>query len=393
MKVGKISSYNLQKAFSGFFNQMQGTTGSGFFSYCPRIIHNQQQIIRCQLRDGSTNPSASIKYWNMDGTEAAQFTVGSGGAAYKQVLDINWINDEQKFVYITMDPAVISAPSSYSVFKCESDGLAPEPLVQGFTPAEYAEWATSSVGGYVQICASNTDVFVKVGPTVYKFPEGLSGDWASINTSVPSGITGFHYGDGTGCDDLAFQPSLSGTVTPSGYLLYSWYDSAIDVLYMRNIDANTLTYVPDKWAMLNLADYNIVREPVFLNQLDRSSLHILRPTTYSGTVTASGRAYPTTVTYLNVYNIDESLAAFLNVNSSDVVMPAGVGAQADIYAQVTNCWGTTLSGKLVQFWVSSGDGGVYPSWDYTDAEGNASTVFTSGANVGLTNVAVVVNEI
>jgi hypothetical protein len=393
MKVGKISSYDLQKSFSGFFNQMQGTTGSGFFSYCPRIIHNQQQIVRCQLRDGSSNPSASIKYWNMDGTAAAQFTVGSGGLGYKQILDISWINDEEKYVYVTMDPDIISAPSSYSVFKCASDGLSPELIVYGFTPTEYASWTTSSYMGYVQVCASDTDIFVKVGPTVYKFPEGLAGDWASISSSVTSNNTCFHYGDGTGCDDLAFQPTVSGTVTPSGHLLYSWYDSAIDVLYFRNIDAETLQYVPDKWAMLNIADYNVVREPLFLNQLDRSSLHALRPTSYSGTVMASGRAYPTTVTYLHVFNVDESLAAFLNVNSSDVVMPAGVGATADIFAQVTNCWGTTLSGKLVQFWVSSGDGGVYPAWDYTDAEGNASTLFTSGANVGLSNVAVVVNEI
>ncbi len=390
MQVGIISAYDLQKDFNGFYSEMNGTTGSGYFNYCRRVIHNQQQVVRCQLRDGTTSPNASIKYYNMDGTEAAQFTVGSGGVAYKQIYDVAWINDEERYVYITSDPALVTG-STYNIYKCAADGASPELLISNFVPTEYASWDIASVSGYIGITTSDSDIFVKVGSAIYKFPEGISGDWASISSSVPTLNTSFHYGDGVGCRDLCYQPSVSGS-TCSGSVLYTWYDSAIDVLYLRSISAFDLTYQPTRWAMRNISEYNYTQYPLFINQLDTDSLHYMKALTYSGTV-YSGCRSTSQVAYFNVFNIDETLAAFLNVNSSDTVMPAGIGAQADIIAQVTNCWGTTLSGKLVQFWVSSGDGGVNPTWDYTDEYGKAYTIFTTGANVGISNVAVVVNEI
>jgi hypothetical protein len=390
MQVGKITAYDLQKDFPAFYSEMYGTTGSGYFYYCPRVLHNQQQIVRCQLRDGSSSPSAYIKYWNMDGTEAAQFTVGSGGVPYKQIYDMAWINDEEKYVYITSDPALV-AGSTYNIYKCSADGASPELLVSGFDPVEYATWATASVSGYIGIATSDTDLFVKVGPTLYKLKEGLSGAWAGISSEVSSEATAFHYGDGWGCTNLCYQPTASGS-TCSGNVIYTWYDSNIDVIYLRSISACDLTYQQSRWAMLNVPGYSVVRYPLFINQLDTDSLHYMKSYSYTGTSATNSKTTNET-TYFNVFNIDDSLAAFLNVNSSDTVMPAGVGAQADIIAQVTNCWGTTLSGKLIQFWVSSGDGGVNPTWDYTDGEGKSYTVFTTGANVGISTVAVVVNEI
>jgi hypothetical protein len=399
MQVGKISAYDLQKNFSGFYSQIVGgtvtvsgvntTTASGYFMYCNRILHNQQQVVRCQLRDGSSSPSAYIKYWNMDGTEAAQFTVGSGGVAYKQIYDMAWMNDEEKYVYITCDPALV-AGTSCNIYKCGPDGASPELIVSGFNPPEYSGWPGPTTSGYVGITASDTDIFVKVGPTMYKFKEGLSGAWASISSQVPSCNTSFHYSTGSNCKNLCYQPTISGS-TCSGSILYTWYDSAIDVLYLRSISACDLTYLPTRWSMLSIPEYGLTQYPVCINQLDTDSLHYLKA--YSYTTTSTGTRTTNTTTYFNVFNIDESLAAFLNVNSSDTVMPAGIGAQADIIAQVCNCWGTTLSGKLIQFWVSSGDGGVNPSWDYTDSLGKAYSVFTTGANVGISNVAVVVNEI
>lgn len=401
MQVGKISYYDLQKNFSGFYTGMNGTTGSGYFYYLHRIIHNKEQIIRFQHRDGSAgaNPSATIKYWNMDGTEAAQFTIGSGGIPYKNILDISWIDDEQKFVYITMDASLVSG-NTYNIYKCGPDGGNPELLISGFdADGQWANWYTSVTSGYVGIASNDSDIFVKVGSNLYKFAEGVKGTWASVSSAVPKTTQAFHYGNGVGCRNMAYQPSSTAT---SGYLIYTWYDTAIDALYVRSIDTSTMTYVSDRWSMLNVPDYAYCKEPLFLNQLDYDSLHIVKPYSYTTTtvtgvnsasgITTEARANNSTA-YLGVFNIDETLAAFLNVNSSDTVMPAGTGAQADIIALVTNCWGTTLSGKLVQFWVSSGDGGVNPSWDYTDSEGKAYTVFTTGANVGISNVAVVVNEI
>jgi hypothetical protein len=388
MQVGKISSYNLEKNFSEFYSEMTGTTGSGFINYAPRIIHNQEQVVRCQLRDDTATPNGVIKYWNMDGTEAAQFTIGSGGVPYTNILDIAWINDESKFVYVTADSSLVTG-DTYNIYKCDVDGSVPELLISAFdADGEWAAWSTASVSGYVGICASDTDIFLKTGTNLYKIPEGLSGAWSSISSDCTLLTNGFHYGDGIGCNNLMYQPAASG-ITASGYVLYTWYDSDIDTLYLRTIQTeNSMAYDPDRWAMLNITDYGDAHEPVFLNQLDTDALHVFLSTN----VTTSGQVSETPA-YFNVFNIDETLAAFLNVNSSDTVMPAGIGAQSDIIATVVNCWGTTLSGKLVQFWVSSGDGGVNPSYDYTGADGKAETVFTTGANVGISNVAVVVNEI
>jgi len=384
MQVGKISSYNLEKNFNKFYSEMNGTTGSGHVSYCPKIIHNQEQIVRCQLRDGSATPNGIIKYWNMDGTEAAQFTIGSGGVPYKNVLDIAWINDEMKFVYITSDPSLVTG-STYNIYKCGVDGADPELLISEFDGgSEYAAWAVASVSGYVGICASDTDLFVKTGKNLYKIPEGTTGDWGSVSGDTILLDDGFHYGDGVGCQNLMYQPDA----TTSGYILYTWYDSSIDTLYLRSIDTqDTMAYDASRWAMLDVTYYSSVKEPIFLNQLDTDALHVLVPTAVTATGTVTQQA-----AYLNVFNIDDNIAAFLNVNSSDTVMPAGIGATSDIIATVVNCWGTTLSGKLVQFWVSSGDGGVYPTYDTSDANGRAQTEFTTGANVGISTVAVVVNE-
>jgi hypothetical protein len=397
MQVGKITAYDLQKNYPKFYSEMTGTAGSGYVYYCPRVLHNQEQVVRCQLRDGSASPQAAIKYWNMDGSEAAQFTLGSGGVAYKNVLDITWINDESKYAYVTMDPALVVG-STYNIYKCTSDGLSPELIISGLDPgSEYASWTTASTSGYVGITSSNSSLFVKVGRNLYRIPEGVHGAWGTVSPQVSLTTDAFHYGNGNNCRNLMFQPA-SGTTT-SGYILYTWHDSAIDVLYLRSIDSTTMAYVPSRWAMLNIGDYSVVKEPVFLNQLDYDALHYFQMTTYSGMTTVMNTVSGVyaksinTIAYFEVFNIDDSLAAFLNVNSSDTVMPAGIGATADIIAQITNCWGTTLSGKLVQFWVSSGDGGVYPTYAYTDSTGKAQTVFTTGANVGISNVSVVVNEV
>ena len=84
MQVGKISPYNLEKDFSSFYYQLP----SHRWDWVPRVLHNQEQVIRCQLRDGTATPQARIKYWNMDGSEAAQFTIGSGGVPYTAIVDV-----------------------------------------------------------------------------------------------------------------------------------------------------------------------------------------------------------------------------------------------------------------------------------------------------------------
>lgn len=340
----------------------------------------------------------------MDGTAAAQFTIGSGGIPYTQVLDLGWLTDEEKMIYVIMAGGVPGSTSTgYTIIKCLPDGASPELLIRDINTPYTSTWTTSSGSGYVGITASDQDIFLKTGPQLHQINrESLIGGNKTWSTLVASGYVftssnAFHYGSGLGCLNLTFQNSSED------YVLYSWYDSSIATLYLRSIMASGTVatysgsdlmvsgsipeYQPYRWAMLNIPDYGSIKYPIFINQLDSDSLHILTVPTVSGN-TVSG-----TTAYFSVFNIDTSLAAFLNVNSSDSVMPAGIGATSEIIAKVTNCWGTTLSGKLVQFWVSSGDGGVNPSYDYTDSTGTATTTFTTGANVGISNIAVVVNEI
>lgn len=379
MQVGKISAYNLQKNFDEFYYEVTDQR----WDFVTRVIHNQEQVIRCQLRDGTSTPNAIIKYWNMDGTEAAQFTVGSGGVPYTNILDMMWLTDDEKFVYIRQPVG----ESYYQIYRCSSDGASPTLLVDQFAPPEFAPWSTSSESSYVGITASESNLFVKVGESLYSIPESVYSsppvDWSSISPSCTSTTGCFHYGDGSECTNLSYQPSVSGV----DYILYSWYDSNIDVLYLRGIKSDDLSYDPTRWSMLDISDYSDINYPLFINQLDADSLHYLSVTS------TLGNQVDTTPAYLQVFNIDEDLAAFLNVNSADTVMPAGIGATSPIIARVSNCWGTTLSGKLVQFWVSSGDGGVYPTYAYTDEDGRAQTTFTTGASAGVSTVSVVVNEI
>lgn len=385
MQVGKTTSYSLEKNFDEFYYEISGQR----WDFVTRIIHNEEQIIRCQLRDGTDSPTAKIKYWNMDGSEAAQFTVGSGGVPYTNVLDMGWLSDDEKFCYIIMASGNSGLGSTgYSVVQALPDGASPEVLIYDINTTYTADWATASVSGYVGITASDDDIFVKIGPELFAIERSAltaPSDWATLigGASVRSASDCFHYGDGSNCRNLMYQES-------SGKVLYSWYDSVIDVLYLRSISiSGTVQYEPYRWAMLDISEYSDIQYPLFLNMLDSDALHVL---TVDSTAIA-GQTVDETPAYLEVFNIDENLAAFLNVNSSDAVMPAGIGATAEIKARVTNCWGTTLSGKLVQFWVSSGDGGVYPTYDYSDSEGRATTTFTTGANIGISNVAVVVNEV
>jgi hypothetical protein len=395
MQVGNITPYSLEKNFSSFYYQIAGR----HWNYTPRVLHNQEQIIRCQLRDDTATPTAIVKYWNMDGTEAAQFTVGSGGVPYTNILDMGWLIDLERLCYVIMASGGASlGTDGYSIVSALPDGSSPDLLIQNINTANTITWSGTTQGaslsGYVGFTTSDEHLYLKIGPELHVIDRSTltastPWEWADLVTGghVVSATDCFHYGNGANCRNLTYQDSTTG----SGHVLYTWYDSAISVLYLRSISVSgtSMSYLPDRWTMLNIPEYTSIKYPVFINQLDPSALHYL-------SVTATGISawtVTTTPAYLQVFNIDSSLAAFLNVNSSDTVMPAGVGATSEILAKVANCWGTTLSGKLVQFWVSSGDGGVYPTYTYTDDSGRASTTFTTGANVGISNVAVVVNEI
>ena len=394
MQVGKISPYDLQKNFDGFYYEINNRR----WDYVTRILHNKEQVIRCQLRDATSTPPGMVKYWNMDGTSAAQFTIGSGGLPYNQILDVGWCNNSSKFCYVITTSGMGATGSGYRIVEATSDAASPQLLVKNINTASTKyDWSQTSVSGYVSITISDYDLFLKIGPELHQIDRyaliGGDKEWSDLVTagSVKSSTNAFHYGLGTECQNMIYQEL--DAVTGSGYVLYTWFDWSISTLYLRSITVSGVsvpTYYPQRWTMLDLPLYAQIRTPIFINRLDYNALHRLAVT--SAAISGSSAVYSGTAASLNVFNVDNSLAAFLNVNSSDIVMPAGIGATSTIYATVVNCWGTTLSGKLVQFWVSSGDGGVYPTYAYTDATGRAQSEFTTGANVGISNVAVVVNE-
>ena len=390
MQVGEISAYNLEKDFSEFYYQMSGQR----WDFVTRVLHNQEQVIRCQLRDDTASPQARVKYWNMDGSEAAQFTIGSGGIPYTNILDVAWLTDEEKLCYVSMhDSGVGLGSSGYSIIQALPDGASPEVLVRDISTASTTTWSGASTSGYVGLTVSDDYIFLKIGPEFHKIDRSALGagtdDWATLvgGGYVESATDCFHFGDGSACYNMMYQEEAG---TP-GYVLYTWYDSNIDALYLRSISVSgsNLEYVTDRWTLLGISQYADFQYPIFINQLDPDSLHFLKV----DDTAINGVTVDETPAYFQVFNIDDTLAQFVNVNSSDSVMPAGIGATSIITAKVANCWGTTLSGKLVQFWVSSGDGGVYPTFSYTDATGRTTTTFTTGANVGISNVAVVVNEV
>ena len=409
MEVGKLSSFNLEKDFQPIYYELTTLTGINETPGVPqvtRIIHNAEQVIRCRLRD-HTPERAEIKYFNMDGSEAAPFTLMSGSNYEYHVFDICWSNEESKFIYVCS-----GIDGGLSIRRALSTGATHSTIVSKFQPDEGYSWIWGKDNGRIQIAAGEQDYFLKVGGSIYRMPNTLTAvtgilvtsDFCSFNindcgtltgSQIPPGYQGvrlpspyaFYPQDGEYCYNFSYQRAIyydvpSGIV-PSGYLLYSWYDQPIDTLYIRSIcPSGNMYYIIDRWSLINVPNYDTYGYPLFMNQSDPYALHYLDGTAASGISNL-----------LRVFNIDETLAAFINLNSSDIVMPAGVGDTALITATVINCWGDPKQGKTVEFWISSGDGSVIPVDTETDSDGKCRAIFYAGANVGVTQVNAVVNEI
>lgn len=395
MEVGKLTSYSLGKDFSPIYY-----TASGLDSVT-RILHNSEQIVLARLRDG-TPPVGTIKYYNMDGTEAAQFTITSGGTPVNYIVDLCWVVPESKYLYIS------GSGTHYGIYKALSNGTTVETVIADFSSTDIGEWTTSSVNGEFQIAAGESDYFIKAGGSLYRFPSSVTGS-GIINDAnfcstgcgileggqIPSGYVGvklsepdaFYPTNGTNCYNFQYQRKpywdvVSGTVT-SGQLYFTWYDSDIDIVYFRTISpSGNMGYLQDRWSLLDITNYSSYDYPIFLNNSDPYSLHYIDGLT---TVSASN--------ILNVFNVDKNAAAFVNLNSTDIVMAAGIGDTALITATVVNCYGEPLSNKVVDFWISSGDGSITRLDNYTNSEGKARATFYAGSTVGTVQINAVVNEI
>lgn len=396
MEVGKLTAYSLGKDFSPIYYN----TVSGLDSVT-RILHNSEQVVLAQLRDG-TPPVGTIQYYNMDGTVAAQFTITSGGSAVNYVVDLCWSVPEDRFLYIA------GSGTHYGIYKALSNGTTVETVIADFSSTDIGDWSASSINGELQIAAGEADYFIKAGGALYRFPSTVTGSGVITDANfcstgcgtlsgneVPSGYMGikltepnaFYPTNGTNCLNFQYQRQpywdvASGVVT-SGNLYFSWYDSEIDVVYFRNIiPSGNMSYSQSRWSILQIDNYSSYAYPLFVNNSDPYSLHYIDGTSISG---ASN--------ILNVFNIDTNIAAFINLNSTDIVMAAGIGDTAQITATVINCYGEPLAGKVVDFWISAGDGSITRLDNYTNAQGQARATFYAGSTVGTVQINAVVNEI
>lgn len=413
MEVGKLSSFNLEKDFTRLYwelTQQSGINGTPGVSQVTRMLHNEEQIVRCRMRD-YTPSRAEIKYFNMDGTHAAQFTLMSGGEYINNVVDMCWSNSDDKYIYVVLNAA------GYGIHRARSNGTHYNTVIQDFNPSEGTEsWGWCSANGNVQIAAGERDYYLKVGGSLYRFPSTTNiigpittSNFYNLSTGtsgtlydgqVPGGYSGvylpspnaFYPTTGTDCYNMMYQLeeyyNVPSGIVPSGCLLFTWYDAPIDSLYVRSISTSgNMSYNHDRWALINIPNYNIQKYPIFMNQTDPYALHYIEDTLVSGVVTSG------TSCLFRAFNLDGSLAAFINLNSSDIIMPAGIGDTALITASVINCWGEPMEGKSVEFWISSGDGSVIPIDLETDVLGKCRATFYGGSNVGVTQINAVVNEI
>jgi hypothetical protein len=235
----------------------------------------------------------------------------------------------------------------------------------------------SFLDGRVQIACTQSGsgggfLYIKVEDTIYKYANNVSltsedGSNAVISTQgqIPT--------DGTHSLAWTHESGIGGLP----FLTYHEYEESIDIIHLRTLDKDTLVNTTDsKEILLEQTGYSTTNNfKVFYDQNDFDTLY-----------------YVDGSTNLQSFNIDDRISAFMAVNAEDVTLPAGTSQQTFVNADVINAWGEVLSGKVVTFAVTAGDGAISPSSDTTDSEGRATSQFTVGSTVGVSTVTATVTE-
>jgi hypothetical protein len=165
---------------------------------------------------------------------------------------------------------------------------------------------------------------------------------------------------------------------------------------MPETTAKAFSYNSYSNGALAYIEYDDVRAGTYVKTMSTTTLS---GTDYEALLDVSSSDYPwawdinnyTTLYYvdgtsLKMYDMDENDVAFCNITSAEKQMAAGTSAQSTVTATVLNVYGEAMSAKTVTFSVSEGSGAVSPSTGCTSASGTASTVYTVGSAVGLTNI-------
>jgi hypothetical protein len=263
----------------------------------------------------------------------------------------------------------------------------------GFNDNNQVKTYNDFIGGVVGIATDNDHIFVKVEDKLMRFDStdiivASDGETGVLNTlgEVPARDT---YGFGT----VAFNIDIaSGEALDSSEksVVYSYYDQDLSQLSFATITTSGLLSSTDDRELLfdetQISGMSLTKAlPVFVNQNDFNTIYFIG---------LDGSLYQ--------YNSDDRLVAFVNLNAEDPTLPAGTGEGSAIIATVCNAWGVPLSGKIVNFSVTSGDGSVSPATRQTDSNGIANQatgggspglpVFTVGSSVTPSTITATVNE-
>lgn len=192
--------------------------------------------------------------------------------------------------------------------------------------------------------------------------------------------------------------SSSPTITASGSLENIQMLKTGSFMYTDYATAE-IAYITTNWADINYGDYvNTLSSGSLVPVTPRKVAWLQSSDFYAWNIVDTDALYgidtPATVSGsgpVKLYDVTSTTAAFCNVVSASRLLPAGTNQTSTVTAEVMNIYGTALSGKTVNFSVTSGDGSVSPASATTNSGGVASTTYTVGTAVSTTEITATVS--
>jgi len=303
-----------------------------------RILHNGEQIVVLKQNLG-------LQYFNLDGTAMGFYPLSA--------KDICCSPDGTKMYALT---------NSMQLAEIDQKGNIVRSIIDNITTSG-TSYNIATDGSYLYL-RTDTDVY-KYGESLYYGTDDGTQAITHGASIIPTGATSFQF----------FNGDISS-------LIYIYHDSGSNMNLLKCISQNSLTNLY-RTALLNTYPQSPFPN-FFWNTSDWSTLYYLETSGVDAV--------------LKGYDLDSILASFCNTTSSNPMLSAGSGATSAIQAEVMNCWGDKLDGKLVTFTVSGTSGGsVGPSQRTTGTggqpTGTASSVYLVGVNAGTDAITATVSEV
>lgn len=362
------------------------TWGTELTNGIDRVLHNTSQVVVAQFQVSPTVPM--LKYWFLDGTQAGEYVVTSGGNDLNYVFDMAY--DAQNTCYYMA--GLTTAGSGICVFKTNMQGVwtgnfinevdFSDDLLTGNKAANFATWDQGQVQLTMDDGTNDGDipnVYLKITDRLYKistsgtigYVDGLSGLEAvsvAYNTITDLGTVGVS--------------SLNWvSYTGQDYVTYLRHVTGLGNDYIKRIDDTALA-LDSKQVQLTMASYNttwtsVSNYKLFFNQRDFNTCYYV---------------FGTGSYDLYEFNVDETMAAFVAVNVDDAIMAAGTDAQTTITAEVINAYGDPLTGKDVVFSSNAYGSIIPPSTVTTSGGGVATATFQVGGSTGTATITATITE-